>query len=96
MFWHATLLQLKKNGVSLIAQVVKNPPAVQETPVSFLGGEDPLEKRMATHSSIQAWSIPWMVQSMGSRTVGHDSVTFTSFFLRSFVEIVYKPYNSLI
>ena len=44
---------------SLISQSVKNPPAVQETPVQFLGWEDPLEKEMATHSSILAWRIPW-------------------------------------
>ena len=39
--------------------VVKNPPAMQETPVRFLGWEGPLEKEMATHSSILAWEIPW-------------------------------------
>ena len=44
---------------SLIAQLVKNPPAMQETPVGFLGREDPLEKGKATHSSILAWRIPW-------------------------------------
>ena len=44
---------------TLIAQLVKNPPAMQETPVRFLGWEDPLEKGKATHSSIQAWRIPW-------------------------------------
>ena len=43
---------------SLIAQLVKNPPAMQETPVQFLGQEDPLEKGKATHSSILAWRIP--------------------------------------
>ena len=57
---------------SLIAQLVKNLPAMQETPVRFLGQEDPLEKDMATHSSILAWSIPWTeepcrLQSMGSQ-----------------------------
>ena len=46
---------------SLIAQLVKNLPAMQETPVRFLGWEDPLEKGMATHSSILAWRIPWTV-----------------------------------
>ena len=46
---------------SLIAQLVKNPPAVQETPVRFLGWEDPLDKGAATHSSILAWRIPWTV-----------------------------------
>ena len=55
-----------------MAQLVKNPPALQETPVGFLGQEDPLEKDMATHSSILAWRIPWTeepgrLQSMGSQ-----------------------------
>ena len=45
---------------SLIAQLVKNPPAVQETLVQFLGWEDPLETGTATHSSILAWGIPWI------------------------------------
>ena len=44
---------------SLIAQLVKNLPAMQETQVQFLGQEDPLEKEMASHSSILAWRIPW-------------------------------------
>ena len=57
---------------SLIAQLVKNLPAVQETQVRFLGRKDPLEKEMATHSSILAWRIPWAeepdrLQSMGSQ-----------------------------
>ena len=43
---------------SLIPQLVKNPPAMQETPVRFLGGEDLLEKKQAAHSSILAWKIP--------------------------------------
>ena len=46
-------------GASLVAQMVKNLPAVQETQVRSLGREDPLEKEMATHSSILAWKIPW-------------------------------------
>ena len=46
---------------SLVAQLVKNPPAVQETQVWSLGREDPLEKGMATHSSILAWRILWTV-----------------------------------
>ena len=55
---------------SLVAQLVKNLPAVQETWVRFLGREDPLEKEIATHSSILAWRIPWTekpdrLQSMG-------------------------------
>ena len=44
---------------SLVAQMAKNLPAVQETQVQFLGQEDPLEEEMATHSSILAWRIPW-------------------------------------
>ena len=58
-----------------MAQTVKNLPAVQETQVQPLGGEDPLEKGMATHSRILAWRIPWSLvglQSMGSQRVGHD------------------------
>ena len=45
----------------LIAQLVKNPHAMQQPPVWFLGREDPLEKGKATHSSILAWRIPWTV-----------------------------------
>ena len=47
------------HGASLVAQMVKNPLAVQETGVPSLSQEDPLEKGMATHSSILAWRIPW-------------------------------------
>ena len=49
----------------LVAQTVKNPPAVQETWVQPLGQEDPLEKGMATHSSILAWRIPWTEDTSG-------------------------------
>ena len=49
---------LLKKRASLVAQVVKNPPAMQETWVRSLGREDPLEKKMATHSSILAWKNP--------------------------------------
>ena len=57
-----------------MAQIVKNPPAMQETQVRSLGWEDPLEEEMATHSSILAWRIPWTkepggLQSMGSQRV---------------------------
>ena len=60
-----------------MVQLVKNLPAMQETQVQSLGWEDPLEKGMATHSSILAWRIPWTeepggLQSMGSQRVGHD------------------------
>ena len=60
-----------------MAQTVKNLPARQETRVQSLGWEDPLEKEMATHSSILAWEIPWTeepgrLQSMGSQRVGNS------------------------
>ena len=55
------------NIISLIAQLLKNPPVMQETWVRYLGWEDPLEKGKATHSSILAWRIPWTIQSMGSQ-----------------------------
>ena len=51
----------------LVAQLVKNPPAMWETWVQSLGWKHPLEKGKATHSSILAWRIPWTVQSMGSK-----------------------------
>ena len=62
---------------SLVAQMVKNLPAMQETQVQCLGQKDPLEKGMVTHSSILAWKIPWTeepgeLQFMGSQRVGHD------------------------
>ena len=52
----------------LIVQLVKNPPAMWETWVRYLGQEDLLEKGKATHSSVLAWRIPWTVQSMGSQS----------------------------
>ena len=62
---------------SLVAQTVQRLPAMQETWVRSLGQEDPLEKEMATHSSILAWRIPWTeepgrLQSMGLQRVKHD------------------------
>ena len=51
----------KTKWASLVAQLVKNPPVIQETWVRSLGWEDPLEKGKATHSSILAWRIPWTV-----------------------------------
>ena len=62
---------------SLVAQMMKNLPAMLETQVQSLGQEDPLEKGMATHSSILAWRIPWTeepsgLQSMRSQRVGHN------------------------
>ena len=60
-----------------MAQSVRRPPAMQETWARFLGQEDPLEKGMATNSSILAWRIPWM-EGPGGLTVqrvGHDLAT---------------------
>ena len=74
---------LMKEWASLMAQMVKNLPAMQETWVQSLGWEDPLEKGMATHSSILAWRIPWTeepdaLQSVGSQRVGHEWATYTN------------------
>ena len=72
MATHSSILQ-----ASVVAQMVKNLPAMQDTWVQSLDWEDPLEKGMATHSSILAWRIPWTeepvrLQTMGSKRVGHD------------------------
>ena len=82
------------NGwASLVAQTVKNLPAMQETWVWSLGREDPLEKEMATHPSILAWRIPWteepgrLPQSMGSQRV--SSVQFS----RSVVSNSLRPHE---
>ena len=69
-------------GASLLAQMVKNLPAMQETWIWSLGQEDHLEKDTATHSSILTWEIPWAgeaggPQSKGSQRVGHNWVTNT-------------------
>ena len=55
---------------SLVAQMVKNLPAMQETQVQSLGQEDPLEKRMATHSSLPAWGVPWTEEPGKLQSVG--------------------------
>ena len=65
------------SGASLMAQMVKNLLAMQDTWVQSLGWEDPLGKEMAAHSSILAWRIPWteepgVLQPMMSQRVGHD------------------------
>ena len=62
---------------SLVAQTVKNPPAVREIWVRSLGWENTLEEGMATHSSVLSWRTPWTeepggLQSMGLQRVGHD------------------------
>ena len=62
---------------SLVAQTVKDPPAMQETSAGSLSWEDPLEEGMAAHSGILAWRIPWIeepggLQSVGSQRVRHN------------------------
>ena len=68
---------LQYSWASLVAQLAKNLPAMQETWVRSLVWEDPLEEGMATHSTILPWRIPWTeepdgLQSMGLQRVGHD------------------------
>ena len=66
----------------LVAQTVKNLPIMQETQFTSLGGEDPLEKKIQTRSSILAWRFPWTeetgrlqsIQSMGQQRVGHSTI----------------------
>ena len=70
-------MTLKSILSSLVAQMVKRLPTMQETQVRSLGQEDPLEKEMETHSSILAWKIPRIeepgrLQAMESQRVGHD------------------------
>ena len=71
------LLPIHFTWVSLVAQTVKNLPAMWEKRVQSLGWEDPLEEAMATHSSILAWRIPWTeepgkLQSIGSQRIRHN------------------------
>ena len=63
---------LQYSWASLVAQLVKNLPSMQETWVRSLGWENPLEKGKATHSSNLAWRIPRTIKSMGLQRVGHD------------------------
>ena len=77
MLMLACLINIALNIPSLVVQTVENLPAVQETQVRFLSWEDPVEKEMATHSSILAWRIPWTekpggLQSIGSQRVRND------------------------
>ena len=93
-----------KFWTSLMAQMVKHLPTMQETWVRSLGQEDPLEKEMATHSSTLAWKIPWteehgrLLQSMGSQRVQHDWATslIHSLALGSTLEILRSPTTELV
>ena len=60
----------RQKKASLVAQTIKNLPAMQETQVRFLGWEDPLEKEMAIHSSILTWEIPWTEEPGGLQSMG--------------------------
>jgi len=80
---------LQYSWASLVAQLVKNLPAMQKTWVQSLGWEDPLEKEKATHSSILAWRIPW-------RVYGNDSVTFTFTFIDEMEEFKFLTKNFFI
>ena len=78
--WQNIWTNILQKGISPVAHTIKNLPAVQETCVRSLGQEDPLEKGMASYSSILAWRIPWTeepggLQSMGLQRIGHDWVT---------------------
>ena len=64
-------------GASLVAQLGKKLPAVQETRVRYLGQEDPLEKEMATHSSILAWRISWTGEPGGPQSMGSQESDMT-------------------
>ena len=57
-------------GASLVTKLVKNLPAMEETRVQSLGQEDPLEKKMATHSTLLAWKIPWTEEPGGLQSMG--------------------------
>ena len=81
----------------LVAQMVKSLPVMRETWVQSLGREDPLEKQIATHSSILAWRIPWTeepggLQSMGSQRVGHDwGTNIFSFHFHGHAGVMFPP-----
>ena len=68
----------KNKWASLVAQLVKNPPAMWETWVRFLGWEDPLEKGKATHPSILVWRIPWTIHGVAKSQTRLSKFHFTS------------------
>ena len=80
---HGTAKKLKRKNIAfiiltilnnfLVAQVIKNLPAMQETRIQSLGQEDPLEKGLATHSSILAWKIPWTEEPGRLKHMGSDT-----------------------
>ena len=89
-------LEARIKRASLMAQMVRNLPAMQETWIQSLGWEDPLEKGMATHSSILAWRIPWTeepggILSMGLQRIRHDWATNTFTFIYIEVRVQETP-----
>ena len=69
-YWQDIFHERYAIGASLVAQMLKNLPAKQETWVESLGLEDPLEKEMATYSSILPWKIPWTEESGRQQSMG--------------------------
>ena len=67
---------------------VENPPATRETQVRSLGGEDPLEEEMATHSSILAWRIPWTKEPAKHSSCGHKEPNTTE-------QLMHNPHNNV-
>ena len=78
---------------SLVVQLVKNPPAMQETWVQSLGWEDSLEKGKATHSSILAWRIPWIVKAMRLQRIGLDLGTEQQLLPEASVQLLHQNLN---
>ena len=76
--WNRIDIALCKAGASLVVQIVKNLPAVQETQDRSLGRADPLESGMETHSSILTWRIPWAEEPGGLRSMGLQSQAWLS------------------
>ena len=79
---------------SLVVQRVKCLPAMQETWVQSLGWEDPLEKEMATHSSILAWKIPWMEEPGRLQSMRSQSQTRLSDFIFTFLNRILNSFGS--
>ena len=86
---------LHYSWVSLVAQLVKNLPAMQETWVESLGWEDPLEKGKATHSSILAWRIPWIAKSC-NHGVAKSWTRLSDFHFHSFVTCHFKKHTDTV
>ena len=70
-------------GASLVAQMVKNLPVMQETRVQSLGWDDPLEEEMTTHSSTLSWRIPWTEEPGGLQSMGHKELDTTKWIIHT-------------